>query len=68
MWQALVVCSDCGEESEILADDLDALEREVCSCGYSVVVLAVSGFEPVYAEEGELIAFPARRTRRSLAA
>jgi hypothetical protein len=68
MWQALVVCSDCGEESEILVDDLDALEREVCACGYSHVVLAVAAFEPVYAEEGELIAFPARRTRRSIAA
>jgi len=68
MWQALVVCSDCGEEAEILVEDLDALEREVCACGYSCIVLAVAGFEPVYAEEGELIAFPARRTRRSLAA
>jgi len=68
MWQVLVVCSDCGEESEVLVEDLDALEREVCACGYSYVVLAVADFEPVYAEKGELIAFPARRTRRSLAA
>jgi hypothetical protein len=68
MWQVLVVCSDCGEEAEVLVDDLDALEREVCACGYSYVVLAVAGFEPVYANEGELIAFPVRRTRRSLAA
>ena len=68
MWQVLVVCSDCGEESEVLVEELDALEREVCACGYSCVVLAVANFEPVYAEEGELIAFPTRRTRRSLAA
>ncbi len=68
MWQVLVVCSDCAEESEVLVEDLDALEREVCACGYSYVVLAVADFEPVYAKEGELIAFPARRARRSLAA
>jgi hypothetical protein len=68
MWQVLAVCSDCAEESEILVEDLDDLEREVCACGYSYVVLAVADFEPVYAAEGELISFPARRTRRSLAA
>jgi hypothetical protein len=68
MWQVLVVCSDCAEESEVLVEDLDDLEREVCACGYSQVVLAVAAFEPVHAEEAELIAFPRRRTRRSLAA
>lgn len=64
----LVVCSDCSEEAEVLVEDLGELEREVCACGYSRVVLSVAGFEPVYAEEGELIAFPARRPGRSLAA
>lgn len=68
MWQVLVVCSDCAEESEVLVEDLDDLERQVCACGYSCVVLAVAGFEPVYSEGGELIAFPARRSGRSLAA
>lgn len=68
MWQVLVVCSDCAEEAEVLVEDLDDLEREVCACGYSYVVLAVADFEPLYAEEGELIAFPARRTRQTLAA
>jgi hypothetical protein len=47
MWQAIVVCSDCAEEAEVLVEDLDDLEREVCACGYSVVILSVAGFEPV---------------------
>lgn len=67
MWQALVVCSSCAEEAEIVVADLDDLEREVCPCGYSHVVLAVADFEPVYAESGELIELP-RRRRLTLAA
>jgi hypothetical protein len=47
MWQALIVCSDCAEEVEVLVEDLDELEREVCACGYSVVVLSVAEFEPL---------------------
>lgn len=62
------MCSDCGEEAEVVVEDLDDVEREACACGYSFVVLAVSDFEPLYAEEGELIALPARRGRQSLAA
>lgn len=38
-----------------MVDDLDDVEREACACGYSFVVLSVSGFEPVYARGGELI-------------
>jgi hypothetical protein len=68
MWQVLVVCSDCGEEAEVLVEDLDDVEREACACGYSCVVLSVAGFEAIHAEQGELIAFPARRPGRSLAA
>lgn len=68
MWQVLVVCSDCGEEAEVLVEDLDYVEREACACGYSYVVLSVAGFEPLHAEKGELIAFPSRGSRRSLAA
>ena len=60
MWQVLVVCSDCAEESEVLVEELDDLEREVCACGYSYVVLSVSGFEPVHAPGGELVEFPQR--------
>jgi len=55
MWQAVVVCSSCAEESEVLVDDLDDLEREVCPCGYGYVLLSVEGFEPVHAKRGELI-------------
>ena len=47
--------------------DLDHVEREACACGYSFVVLSVASFEPVYAEDGELIEF-APRSDLSLAA
>lgn len=55
MWQVAVHCSGCPEEAEVVVDDLDDVEREACPCGYSYVVLSVASFEPVYAEEGELI-------------
>lgn len=63
MWQVLVVCSDsnCAEENEVRVEDLDDVEREACPCGYSYVVLTVSSFEPVHAEQGELIQLPRRR-------
>ena len=67
MWQVLVVCSSCAEEAEVVVGDLDHLEREVCACGYSYVVLAVADFEPVYSETGELIELP-KRQRLTLAA
>lgn len=55
-----VLCSDCSGESEIVVADLDDVEREVCQCGYSYVVRSVASFEPVYAEDGELIVFAPR--------
>jgi hypothetical protein len=61
MWQVLVACSGCKEDSEVVVEDLDDVDREVCPCGYSYVVLSVSGFEPVYAEQGKLIELPRRR-------
>ena len=61
MWQVTVVCSGCAEESEVVVEDLDHVEREACECGYSFVVLSVASFEPVYAENGELVEFPPRR-------
>ena len=61
MFQVLVACSSCAEESEVLVEDLDQVEREVCPCGYSYVVLSVSSFEPVYAERAEVIELPRRR-------
>lgn len=60
MWQVAVLCSGCAEESEIVVDDLDDFEREVCPCGYSFVALSVASYEPVYAEQGELVEFVAR--------
>lgn len=55
MWQMKIVCSDCAEESEVTVKDLDDVEREVCECGYSYVVLSVAAFEPVHVEGGEVI-------------
>lgn len=60
MWQALVVCSSCAEESEVVVDDLDDLERQVCPCGYSYVVLSLASFEPVYSEGAATIELPVR--------
>lgn len=56
-----VFCSDCAEESELVVEDLDHVERGACQCGYSFVVLCVANFEPVYAEGGELVEFSPRR-------
>jgi len=58
MWQVLVACSACAEETEVLVGDLDDVDREVCPCGYSYVVLSVSAFEPVYAERAPLLELP----------
>jgi hypothetical protein len=67
MWQLTIVCSSCAEESEVVVHDLDDVEREVCGCGYSYVVLSVAHFEPFQAEGGELIQLR-RRDDISLAA
>ncbi len=61
MWQVLVACSGCEEETEDVVEELDDVDREVCPCGYSYVVLTVSGFEPVYAERAQVIELPRRR-------
>lgn len=61
MFQVLVACSGCDEESELHVEDLDAVEREACPCGYSYVVLTVSAFEPVYAQRAQVIELPRRR-------
>lgn len=61
MWQALVVCSACAEETEVVLESLDDLDQEVCPCGYSYVLLSLEGFEAVYAESGKLIELPVRK-------
>lgn len=61
MFQVLVACSSCPEESEVVVEDLNDVDREVCPCGYSYVVLAVSEFEPVYAPQAQVIELPRRR-------
>lgn len=55
MFQVAVVCSSCTEETEVVVENLDDVEREVCPCGYSYVVLSVAEFEPVHGEGGQLI-------------
>jgi len=61
MWQIKVVCSSCEEESEVLVEELDDVDREVCPCGYSYVVLSVAEFEAVEARAAEVIQLPRRR-------
>ena len=55
MLQVTIVCSSCAEETDVVVEDLDAVEREVCECGYSYVVVAVAEFEPVEIAGGQLI-------------
>ena len=61
MFQVLVACSSCPEETEVVVEELDDVDREVCPCGYNYVVLAVSEFEPVYAKQAQVIELPRRR-------
>lgn len=58
MFQVLVACSSCEEETEVLVEELDDVDREICRCGYNYVVLAVSEFEPIYAERAQVIELP----------
>jgi hypothetical protein len=55
MLQVKIVCSSCAEESEVVVESLEDVEREVCECGYSFVVLSVAEFEPVEVKGGELV-------------
>lgn len=61
MWQVAVHCSGCAEETEVVVENLDDVEREACPCGYSFVVLSVASFEPVFIEGGELVELSPRR-------
>lgn len=48
-WEIDVVCSDpaCGEEElQLWADDLEAVDEVVCTCGHSLLVLRVAAYEP----------------------
>jgi hypothetical protein len=68
MFEIRVVCSDCSEETAVVVEDIDAVEREVCECGYNFVVLSVAEFEPVHAKKGQLIELPRRGDGLSRAA
>ena len=67
MWHVTIVCSDCAEESEVVVENLDDVEREACECGYSYVVLSVAAFEAVQVASGELVQLR-RRDEMPLAA
>jgi hypothetical protein len=45
---ATVICSDeaCAAESELVVGDLAELDIAACDCGCTLVVLAVSDWEP----------------------
>jgi hypothetical protein len=49
MWLMKVVCSDteCGEEFELMVEELEEVDRAICACECSVITLAVANFEPV---------------------
>jgi hypothetical protein len=68
MFQVFVACSGCEEETEIVVEELDDVDRKVCSCGYSYVVLTVSDFEPVFAWQAEVIELAPRRRKLPSAA
>jgi hypothetical protein len=64
MLQVTVVCCSCAEESDVVVENLDDVDREVCPCGYSYVVLSVAEFEPVEIEGGQVIQLRRREHRR----
>ncbi|HSS43171.1 MAG TPA: hypothetical protein VLK37_11560 [Solirubrobacterales bacterium] len=51
-----------------MVSELDDVDREVCPCGYSYVVLTVSEFEPVFAQRAEVVELRPRRRKLSNAA
>jgi hypothetical protein len=59
-----VICSDpeCAEEREVVVEDLDRIDDQICDCGHGFVVVSV-------AEAGEapraaaVIELPDRRRR-----
>jgi hypothetical protein len=61
MFQVLVACSSCEEETEVVVESLDDVDGEACPCGYSYVVHTVGEFEPVYAERAQVIELRPRR-------
>jgi hypothetical protein len=67
MLQLTVVCSSCAEETEAVVESLEDIERDVCPCGYSYVVLSIAEFEAVEIAGGEVIELR-RRDERRLAA
>lgn len=59
-----IVCSSCTEESDVVVETLDDVDREVCECGYSYVVVSVAEFEPVEIAGAEVIELRRRDDRR----
>lgn len=51
-----------------MVEKLDDVDREVCPCGYSYVVLTVSHLEPVFAPRAEVVELRPRRQKLTNAA
>jgi hypothetical protein len=47
MWELAVLCSGCADEYEVTVDGVEEVEREVCPCGYSVILLGVASLKPL---------------------
>ncbi len=47
-----------------MVENLEDVEREVCACGYSYVVLSVAEFEPIEIRGGEVIQLRRHEHRR----
>jgi hypothetical protein len=49
VWEVQVSCSSarCTEEWTVWVDDLEEIDREVCSCGHNAVVAAIAVYRPV---------------------
>ncbi len=60
MFQITVVCSACEGETEVVVENLDDVDREVCPCGYSYVLLSVATFEPIHGRQAEIHQLPRR--------
>ena len=67
MWQVTIVCSSCAEESDVVVENLGDVDREVCECGYSYVVVSVAEFEPVEIAGAEVIELRRRDAGRMAA-
>jgi hypothetical protein len=46
MYEALITCSSCDEQLEVVAASLDELEQIACECGAGSTIESIAEFEP----------------------